>query len=108
MFQSQDVLEKYRHLLGTLKDRFDNTVLVGVLPRLNTSQYALSRAIGINSKLQQMCKEANVGFIDAWTDYINNRKFYARDRIHLSDLGSEYLAYKISKHISIQMNANFH
>lgn len=60
--QSQDVVEKYMELIGTVHDKFDNIVFVGVLPRLNASQFALSRAIGIDtnySTTDYTCREAN-------------------------------------------------
>lgn len=104
---SQDVVEKYRELISSLKDRFNNTVIIGTLPRHNVGQFALSRAIGINNKLEELCKEANIGYIDTWVDFIHNRNWFCRDGTHLNQSGTNHLATLVSKHITAQLKANF-
>lgn len=47
--------------------------MLGTLPRLYESKYNLSRFIGINEKLSQLHKEANIGYIDPWLDLKEKR-----------------------------------
>ena len=99
---SQNIIEKYRELIGTMKDRCSNLAMIGVIPRLYESNFNLSRAIGINDKLSQLCKEAKIGFIDPWLDYVGNKSLYRKDGIHFSYKGTQHLASLISRQISHQ------
>ena len=99
---SQEVIERYRDLIDTLKSRANKSVIIGILPRLYESNYNLSRAIGVNDKLSKLCSDANIGFIDPWTDLMNHRNFFMRDGIHLSHKGTSFMAKQITKHIRLQ------
>lgn len=106
---SQVVIEKYRELIGTMKDRFSNIILIGALPRHFESNFSLSRAIGINNIVQQLCKEAKIGFIDAWVDFIGDKRMYYRDGIHLNHKGSKHLVSLISRQMTKQLHkVNFY
>lgn len=54
---SQDVIEQYRELIATLKDRFSNIIIIMIsaLPHMYESPFALSRANGIDSIVQELC-----------------------------------------------------
>ena len=101
------VVEDYRELFGNLKDRFDNIIMVGTLPRHNVSNTYLSRAIRINCEVQDLCKQANIEFIDNWTEFMNNKRMYSKGGVHLSNTGQLRLASTISSHITTKLNSIF-
>ena len=96
---SEIVIQQYMNLIDTIKDRADNAIIVGVLPRMKVGGFALSRAIGINERVKKLCKEAKIGYLDPWQDFIGNRKYYLKDGIHLSNDGTKLLAALIESHL---------
>ena len=96
---SQDIVERYKELIGTLKDRRTNIVIIGILPRLHENNFNLSRAIGINDKLSHLCREAKISFIHPWLDFISNKQYYKKDSTHLRYNGTQHLASLIIKQI---------
>ena len=89
---SEDIIKKYRQLLAAMKEKSNRCFITGILPRMNANNYDLSRAIGINTRLQSMCEDAGVAFIDTWDAFIENRSYFMKDRIHLNRKGSKKLA----------------
>ena len=102
---SQDIIEKYKELIGDLKDRHSSLVMIGILPRVYESNYALSRAIGINFKLKQLCSQANIGFIDPWQDFIGTKRLFLKDGVHLKYSGTKHLAKLIDRQIRQQLGS---
>lgn len=63
---------------------------------------ALNKAMGVNHKVQQLCKEVNIDFRDAWVEFMNDRHLYNKDGIHNSQSGTKRPAFhttdKIVRH----------
>ena len=96
----------YVDLIDTLKDRSDNIAIVGVLPRWRVGNFALSRAIHVNSRIKKYCQQkANISFIDPWDEFINDRGLYQRDGTHLSTRGTKLLASLIETNIFTQLKS---
>ena len=98
---SQEVIERYRSLIGTLKDRCNNITMIGIMPRMFESDFRLSRAIGINDKLSLLCNEANIVFIDPWLEFSGRKDLFGRDGVHLNYIGKASFATFISKQLTI-------
>ena len=75
-----------------MKEKSNKCFITGILPRLNANTYHLSRAIGINNRLEKMCKEANVAFIDTWDAFAMNRNYFRKEKVHLNTRGTEKLS----------------
>ncbi|MCP4255353.1 MAG: hypothetical protein GY775_18505 [Candidatus Scalindua sp.] len=101
---SEVIVEDYKDLISTLKDRADNIALVAVIPRMKVGKFALSRALHINDRLTTLCKETTINFIDPWDDFIKDRSLYQRFVTHLNSRGSKLLTSAINKGIVLQLN----
>lgn len=100
---SEEVIQEYEQLIDTIKDRADNAIIVGSLPRMKVGAFSLSRAIGINERIRNLCKNAKIGFVDPWSTFIANGKLYQKDGIHLNSGGCKLLASLIKLGITTQM-----
>ena len=85
--QTEPQIEQLEKTVAAAKKKTDNAIVIGILPRLNVSHYALSKAIGINSRLEAICKRNRVQFINLWDQFYGNRKLYRRDGTHFSEEG---------------------
>ena len=102
---SEEIINKYKQLLAAMKDKSNRCFVTSILPRMNANRYELSRAIGLNSRLENMCSDAGVAFIDTWDAYIGNRSYFAKDKVHLNRKGSKKLADIYSTLISYHIQS---
>ncbi len=51
----------------------------------------LSRMIGINALVQNLCKEEGVMYVDVWDHFSRDRTLYVKDGLHLSSVGKARL-----------------
>ena len=85
------MVKKYRDLLKrTKKARVGQIILSGILPVIGgwNQGYRNSRRMAINTLVQQLCKEEDVGFVDLWSSFVEKEKMYMRDGLHLSGKGA--------------------
>ena len=93
---------RYRKLVTLLKDRREKGAVVGILPRFDINGELVSRILGINNRVKNMCTELGVVYIDLY-HYFENEKFrwYKEDGLHLNSVGSqryaELLHHELSK-----------
>ena len=67
------IVKKYRDLLKRTKQaRVGQIILSGILPVIGSRNqgYRNSRRMSINSLVQQLCKEEDVGFVDLWSSFV--------------------------------------
>ena len=76
-------------MVETLHEKTDNGIVVGLLPRNDVSHYSLSKAIGLNSRLENVYTQKGVKFVNFWDRFVGNRKLYKRDEIHFNDEGKK-------------------
>ena len=86
---TEPLFTELEKIVETLCEKTDNGIVVGLLPRNDVSHYSLSKAIGLNSRLQNVCSRKGVRFVNYWDRFIGNRKLYRRDGIHLNDEGKK-------------------
>ncbi len=75
-----------------MKKKCKDCILIETTPRLKASNFTLSRAIGIYTRVKDMCKKEGIVYIDTWDKFINNRKLYKHDMTHLNNAGVETIA----------------
>ena len=87
--RSEEVIGRYRELIDRFKAGKGRLVVSGMLPRFDVGKTVLSRMIGINDRVQEMCRqEERVSFVDFWEDFSRDRSLFGRDGLHLSQVGA--------------------
>ena len=89
--------EKFKYLINLMKERKAHSVLIGVLPRLNSGREWSSRAIALNSWLHKMCIDSNIEFINLWDHFIHRTWLFKRDGTHLTDEGKITISNRITE-----------
>ena len=103
---SEHYVADYIDLIDTLKDRADNVIVVGVLPRRKVGTFVLSRALHVNNRVKEYCEQkAKISFIDPWDEFIHDRRLYQSDGIHPSTKGTKLLASLIDGRINVQLKS---
>ena len=85
--QTEPLVKQLEKTVTTVKKKTKSAIVIGILPRLNVSHYALSKAIGINDRLEVICQRNNVRFLNLWDTFYGNRNLFRRDGIHFSEEG---------------------
>lgn len=68
--RSEELLSKYKELISNLKNKTNNIIISGVLPRFGDESTFLGRAIYINNIMKVICREENVHFINLWEHFL--------------------------------------
>ena len=58
--------------------------------------YRNCRRMAINTLVQQLCREEEVGFVDLWKCFVGRADMYMRDGLHLSGKGAAVFADELS------------
>ena len=85
--QTEPLVKQLERTVETVKKSTTNAIILGILPRLNDSHYALSKAIGINDRLERICQKHSVKFLNLWDTFYRNRMLFRKDGIHFSEEG---------------------
>ena len=93
---SEPLVKELERLVDTVKDKTDRAMIVGILPRINVSFHAQSKAIGINDRIKDYCIRKNVKFLDPWFDFVGRKGYFGKDGIHLNVAGSRRLGDLLS------------
>lgn len=89
--RSEDLLEKYKDLMRKLKEKTNEIIFTGILPRINGPNAFYSRALYINNQLKSLCEQEGVGFANFWNDFYGKRELFLDDGLHLNSVGSARL-----------------
>jgi hypothetical protein len=87
----KELLSAYRSLIKDLKQKSNNLIISGILPRYRCDYSFLNDAFNINRELKWICQIEGVTFINAWDSFYNIPDMYAADGLHLNMLGSTRL-----------------
>ena len=87
--ETEPVVKQLVSTVKAVKEKRVNGILVGLLPRPNTSHYALSKAIGINIRFESTCKQNGDKFLNLWDEFIVNRKLYQGGGTQFSEQGKK-------------------
>ena len=86
--RSEELLNKYRRLIQQYKTKSSNIIISGVLPRISADNIFYSKAFSLNNRLQSLCREQGVVFVDMWNDFYNKTGLFQNDGLHLSAVGA--------------------
>ena len=84
---TEDVLHDAGLMIDELKQKTDNGIMIGILPRKCVSNYALSKAISVNWRLQDMCVPHGIRFVDPYDVFYGRSELFTNDGVHLSHRG---------------------
>ena len=85
---TEPIMNSYKKLIKVVRSKSDKGVIVGLIPRKNLSEEALSKARGINSRLESVCRVQSIRFINPWETFYGKWSLLAKDGIHFSKAGT--------------------
>ena len=88
---TEPLVDDLKSLVDSIVEKTNRGILVGLMPRVYASYFAMSKAIGINERLRNYCNQKRVDFIDVWKIFISKRQYFRRDGIHLNETGHKKL-----------------
>ena len=89
--RSEALLQKYREMIRRYKEKSNNVIISGILPRINADRLFYNKAFSTNARLVNLCKEEGVRFVNLWNDFYNQEILYNDDGLHLNEVGSARL-----------------
>lgn len=89
--RSEALLEKYRTMIRKYKERSNNVIISGILPRINADRLFYNKAFSTNARLVNLCREEGVRFVNFWNDFYNQETLFNNDGLHLNEIGSARL-----------------
>lgn len=92
-------MKKLEKLVETVGRKTDNGIIMGLLPRLQVSPYALSKAIGVNNRLKSLCAENNMTFVDLWDKFSGYNEYFQRDGTHFNNKGMKLFGHLINSNL---------
>ena len=61
---SEELLKKYKRLIGTLKEKQSKFIVSGILPRIGAEKQFYNKDFSTNDRLKSLCSKENVEFIN--------------------------------------------
>ncbi|KAG0699146.1 hypothetical protein GWK47_025887 [Chionoecetes opilio] len=104
--RSEELVTKYKALLEKVKESGRTGVICGVIPREYVGQEWLSRALSLNSKIEELCKGMGLRFVDGWDTFYGKHSMYTRDGVHLSKMGTEAYGDQLEKAVRLVSQGN--
>ena len=84
---TEQILHDAGLIINELRVKTENGILIGLLPRKGVSAFSLSKAIGINWRLQDMCVPHGIRFVDPYDFFYGHSELFAKDGVHLNHRG---------------------
>ena len=86
--RSEELLEKYRKMMRTYKEKSNKVVVSGIIPRRQAGSRFYACASSLNRRLENLCKDENVGFVSTWDNFYYDPSLFSGDGLHLSPIGA--------------------
>ncbi len=86
--RSEELVDKYRKLIQQYKTKSSKIMISGVLPRLAEDNGFYSKVFSLNNRLETLCKEHGIEFVNMWNDFYNKPGLFKEDGLHLSPVGT--------------------
>lgn len=85
--RSEELIQRYKTAIELVRSKGGIPIICGILPRKGVGNEWISRALGVNCRLERYCKSNAISFIDNWEHFYGRNEMYARDGVHLSRAG---------------------
>ena len=89
--RSEELLEKYRRMIRKYKEKTNNIVISGILPRIDAVNSFYGKAFSINKRVKNLCLQEGIEFVDTWNEFYGKRDMFMNDGLHLNSTGSARL-----------------
>ena len=86
--RSEELMLKYKRLIQSFKDKSQNVILSGIIPRVKANQQFFNFASSTNRRLSNLCREEGIGFVDTWDHFYYDHSLFTRDGVHLNEVGA--------------------
>lgn len=103
---SEELLEKYRKMIRQFKTKTNNIVISGILPRMDAGWRFYGKALTINHKLDSLCSQEGVDFVNLWEDFHSEPLLFHYDGLHLNSVGHARLGRLLSNQVSLYRSKN--
>ena len=103
---SEELLEKYKRLIGTLKEKRSKFIVSGILPRIGAENQFYNKAFSTNDRLKSLCSKENVEFLNLWNHFYDQRILFNHDGLHLNPVGSARLGRLLSDAVEARRTKN--
>ena len=103
---SEELLEKYKRLIGTLKEKRSKFIVSGILPRIGAENQFYNEAFSTNDRLKSLCSKENVEFLNLWNHFYDQRILFNHDGLHLNPVGSARLGILLSDAVEAHRTKN--
>ena len=90
------MLEKYKRLIGTLKEKRSKFIVSGILPRIGAEKQFYNKGFSTNDRLKLLCSKENVEIINLWNHFYDQQVLFNHDGFHLNPVGSARLGRLLS------------
>ena len=97
--RSEELLNKYRNLIKQYKMKSRNIIISGILPRMSAENVFYSKAFSLNSRLNSLCKQEGVTFINTWDHFYQKSELFSNDGLHLNCVGSARLGRLLNEEV---------
>ena len=92
-----EMVEKYRALISKLKESRCRGVVTGIAPQLDAPRVGVrgeweSRALQLNQRIEQMCKDQGIIFVDIWDTFYEQVGLFKKDGLHFNEKGVKVLS----------------
>ena len=89
---SEGLVGDFDQLIRTAKSKTSRLIVVGLVPRNYRTREDYSRALGVNRRLEFLCKTYSIRFIDPWVTFFRKDNLFQRDGTHFSSHGARVFA----------------
>ena len=96
---SEGLIGDFDGLIRTAKSKTSRLIVVGLVPRKYRTREDYSRAIGVNRRLESLCKTYSIWFIDPWVTFFRKDNLFQRDGTHFSSHGARVFARLLNKRL---------
>ena len=87
----------FDRLIKTAKSKTSRLIVVDLVPRKYRTGEDYSRALGVNRRLESLCKTYSTRFIDPWATFFRKDNLFQRDGTHFSSHGARVFARLLKK-----------
>ena len=106
--RSEELLEKYRRMIQQYKSKTNanNIIISGILPRVGAQKAFYDKAFSTNNRLQNLCYQENVSFVNMWNHFYHDQYLFQKDGIHLNSVGAARFGRLLCDQVSLHRSKN--
>ena len=95
----EGLVRDFDRLIKTAKSKTSHLIVVGLVPRKYRMGEEYSRALGVNRRLESLCKTYSIRFIDPWVTFFRRDNLFQRDGTPFSSRGARVFARLLNKRL---------